>query len=273
MFGNSTAGGAYVPGHERLRRDDQGTLEGVPRRAAAGEDGHRRGQRRREPRRRRDARSRSAASPTTSPSTSSTPSASAARSCKRLNHRKRRPGPAWRRAATAATTPSSCSASRRADPKVPFDPRDVIARIVDDSDFDEFKPLYGTVAGHRLRRAARLPDRHPRQPPRRAVQRGEREGGAVHPARQPDRHAAGVPAEHHRLHGGQGVRAARHHQGRREDDQRRLQQPGAAPHHQHGRLVRRRQLRHVRAGVRAALPVRLAEREDRRDGARSSSPA
>ncbi|MBA0053248.1 acyl-CoA carboxylase subunit beta [Streptomyces sp. AJS327] len=27
--------------------------------------------------------------------------------------------------------------------KVPFDPREVIARIVDDSDFDEFKPLYG----------------------------------------------------------------------------------------------------------------------------------
>jgi acetyl-CoA carboxylase carboxyltransferase component len=30
------------------------------------------------------------------------------------------------------------------DPKVPFDPRDVIARLVDDSDFDEFKPLYGS---------------------------------------------------------------------------------------------------------------------------------
>lgn len=30
------------------------------------------------------------------------------------------------------------------DLKVPFDPRDVIARVVDDSDFDEFKPLYGT---------------------------------------------------------------------------------------------------------------------------------
>ncbi|WP_205668997.1 acyl-CoA carboxylase subunit beta [Amycolatopsis suaedae] len=29
------------------------------------------------------------------------------------------------------------------DLKVPFDPREVIARIVDDSDFDEFKPLYG----------------------------------------------------------------------------------------------------------------------------------
>ena len=40
-----------------------------------------------------------------------------------------------------------------------------------------------------------------------------------------DRHAAAVPAEHHRLHGGQGVRAERHHQGRGEDDQRRVEQP------------------------------------------------
>jgi acetyl-CoA carboxylase carboxyltransferase component len=30
------------------------------------------------------------------------------------------------------------------DLKVPFDPRDVIARVVDDSDFDEFKPRYGS---------------------------------------------------------------------------------------------------------------------------------
>jgi acetyl-CoA carboxylase carboxyltransferase component len=31
-----------------------------------------------------------------------------------------------------------------ADLKIPFDPREVIARVVDGSDFDEFKPLYGT---------------------------------------------------------------------------------------------------------------------------------
>ena len=31
-----------------------------------------------------------------------------------------------------------------ADLRTPFDPREVIARIVDDSDFDEFKPLYGS---------------------------------------------------------------------------------------------------------------------------------
>ena len=56
VFGNSTAGGAYVPGHERLHGDGQGAGQGVPRRPAAGEDGHRRGVRRRVARRRRDAR-------------------------------------------------------------------------------------------------------------------------------------------------------------------------------------------------------------------------
>ncbi|BBX04974.1 acetyl-CoA carboxylase carboxyltransferase subunit [Mycolicibacterium moriokaense] len=30
------------------------------------------------------------------------------------------------------------------DPKVPFDPREVLARTVDGSEFDEYKPLYGT---------------------------------------------------------------------------------------------------------------------------------
>ncbi len=47
VFGNSTAGGAYIPRHVRSCGDDQGTLEGVPGRAAAGQDGHRRGVRRR----------------------------------------------------------------------------------------------------------------------------------------------------------------------------------------------------------------------------------
>ena len=43
------------PRHVRSRGDDQGTLEGVPGRPAAGEDGHRRGIRRRVARRRRNA--------------------------------------------------------------------------------------------------------------------------------------------------------------------------------------------------------------------------
>jgi acetyl-CoA carboxylase carboxyltransferase component len=32
-----------------------------------------------------------------------------------------------------------------ADLRVPYDPRDVLARLIDDSDFDEFKPAYGTA--------------------------------------------------------------------------------------------------------------------------------
>ena len=62
---------------------------------------------------------------------------------KRLNHRKF--GPAPRGAGRPPKyDPEQLLGIPSADPKVPFDPRDVIARVVDDSDFDEFKPLYGT---------------------------------------------------------------------------------------------------------------------------------
>ena len=94
--------------------------------------------------------------------------------------------------------------------------------------------------GHRVGVRPRLPGRDPGQRPWRAVQRGGQEGQRVHPAGQPDQHPAGVPAEHHRLHGRHRLRAGRDHQGRRQDDQRRHQQHGAAHHDQHRRLVRRR---------------------------------
>jgi acyl-CoA carboxylase subunit beta len=32
-----------------------------------------------------------------------------------------------------------------ADPRAPFDPREILARVLDGSEFDEFKPLYGTA--------------------------------------------------------------------------------------------------------------------------------
>ncbi len=61
----------------------------------------------------------------------------------RLNWRKAGPGPI---AAGVDPTfdPEDLLAIAPADPKVPFDPREVLARVVDGSDFDEFKPLYGT---------------------------------------------------------------------------------------------------------------------------------
>jgi len=62
---------------------------------------------------------------------------------KRLNQRKR--GAGQRGAGRPPKyDPDQLLGIPSADPKAPFDPRDVIARIVDDSDFDEFKPLYGT---------------------------------------------------------------------------------------------------------------------------------
>jgi acetyl-CoA carboxylase carboxyltransferase component len=61
----------------------------------------------------------------------------------RLNWRKLGPG-----ASRATVEPKyeleDLIAIPSADLKVPFDPREILARIVDGSEFDEFKPLYGT---------------------------------------------------------------------------------------------------------------------------------
>ena len=236
VFGNSTAGGAYIPGmsdYVVMVKEGAKVFLGGP---AAGEDGDRRGVRRRVARRRRDARAdlrarrlprrRRARRHPARP-----------RIMRRLNWRKYGAAPAPRYA-EPRSTPRSCSASSRPTSRCRSTRARSIARIVDGWQakvFDEFKPLYGTSLVHRLGAAARLPDRHPRQRAGRAVQRGGAEGGAVHPAGQPDRHAAAVPAQHHRLHGRRGVRAGRHHQARRADGQRGLQLEGPAHLDRHGR--------------------------------------
>ncbi|WP_280421011.1 acyl-CoA carboxylase subunit beta [Nocardia carnea] len=62
---------------------------------------------------------------------------------KRLNWRKQ--GPAPRPAVPEPLyDPEDLLGIVPPDLKIPFDPREVIARIVDGSDFDEFKPLYGS---------------------------------------------------------------------------------------------------------------------------------
>ena len=124
-----------------------------------------------------------------------------------LNWRKLGPAPT-RRPTSRVYDAEELLGIASVDLRVPFDPREVIARIVDGSRFDEYKALYGTSLVTRLGRDPRLPGRHPGQRPRRAVQRRGEEGDRVHPPRQPDRHAAAVPPEHHRLHGRQGLRAA-----------------------------------------------------------------
>jgi acetyl-CoA carboxylase carboxyltransferase component len=60
----------------------------------------------------------------------------------RLGHRKAGPEPGPRR--EPVCDPDELLGIVPEDLKIPFDPREVIARVVDGSDFDEFKPLYGT---------------------------------------------------------------------------------------------------------------------------------
>ncbi|KHF42833.1 acyl-CoA carboxylase subunit beta [Saccharomonospora viridis] len=60
---------------------------------------------------------------------------------RRLNWRKR--GPAPEKPTPPRYDPEELLGIVPDDLKTPFDPRDVLARVVDDSDFDEFKPLYG----------------------------------------------------------------------------------------------------------------------------------
>ena len=219
VMGSCTAGGAYVPAmsDESIIVKGQGTifLGGPPLvKAATGEvvsaeelggaDVHSRVSGRRRPlRRRRRARARH-----------------------RPAHR-RQPQPRRRRRRSTSTTPREPLYAGRGDLRHrsrptcarPYDVREVIARIVDGSEFDEFKAALRPDAGVRLRAHLGLSGRHPRQQ-RHPVLRERAEGRAFHRAVRAARHPAGLPAEHHRLHGRPQIRGRRHRQGRRQDGDR-----------------------------------------------------
>jgi 3-methylcrotonyl-CoA carboxylase beta subunit len=129
-----------------------------------------------------------------------------------------------------------------------YDVREVIARLVDGSRFREFKARYGTtlVTGF-----ARIEGYPVGIVANNGVLFSESalKGDALHRAVR----FRGIPllflAEHHRLHGRQGVRSGRHRQGRRQDGARRGQRRRAQADGHHRRQLRRRQLRHVRPGL------------------------
>ena len=143
------------------------------------------------------------------------------------------------------------------DWKTGFDMREVIARLVDGSRFHEYQPQYGTtlVCGF-----ARIWGCKVGILANNGVLFNDSSLKAAHFMQlvRPRPHAAGLPAEHHRLHGRPRVRRARHHQGRRQDDHDAGGRDGAEVHGHRRRQLRRRQLRHVRPRLRRPLPVDVA---------------
>ena len=139
-----------------------------------------------------------------------------------------------------------------------FNVREVIARIADGSEFDEFKARYGVtlvtgfarIGGHLVGILANN-----------GILFSEivAQGGALHRALLPARHPAALPPEHRRLHGRQALRTGRHRQGRGQARHRGLLRWGAQAHGHRRRQLRRRKLRHVRPRLRSPLPLDVAQ--------------
>ncbi|GHJ39881.1 acyl-CoA carboxylase subunit beta [Streptomyces sp. TS71-3] len=142
VFGNSTAGGAYVPGmsdHVIMVKERSKVFLGGPPlvRMATGEES--------------DDESLGGAEMHARVSGLADHFAvdehdalrQARRVVARLNHRKAYPDPAPDGVEPPAYDADELLGVVPGDLKVPFDPREVVARVVDGSDFDEFKPLYG----------------------------------------------------------------------------------------------------------------------------------
>ena len=108
-----------------------------------------------------------------------------------------------------------------ADPRKPYDVREVIARMVDGS---RVRRVQGAL---RRRRWSAASPTSTAMPVGILANNGilfsesALKGAHFIELCEPARHPAGVPAEHHRLHGRPQIRGGRHRQGRRQDGHRR----------------------------------------------------
>jgi hypothetical protein len=155
-----------------------------------------------------------------------------------------------------------------ADVRRPYDVREVIARVVDGSRFDEFKARYGTtiVTGF-----ARLDGFLVGIVANNGVLFSESALKATHFIELCSFRS--VPLIFVQNVTGFMVGPAggtrRHREGRGEDGERRGELGRAEVHGRHRRFVRRRELRHERARVRSALSLDVAQRAHLGDGRRN----
>ena len=176
--------------------------------------------------------------------------------------------PACRRAPAPLYDPEELLGIVSVDYRKPYDVREVIARLVDGSEYLDFKPSYGpeTICGHAAiegRPIGLIGNNGP-------IDFGRVEQGRpVHPALLPGGAADRFSAEHHWLsRRGRGGDFG-HRQARVQNDPGRHQRQLAQAHAPDRGLFRGRPLWHVRTGLRPALPVLLAERPSCRDGRRT----
>ncbi len=147
--------------------------------------------------------------------------------------------------------------------------REVIARIVDGSRLDEFKARYGATLVTGFARLYGMPVGIIANNGILFSEIGA-EGRALHRAVLRAARAAAVPAEHHRLHGRrEGTRTA----ASPSDGAKMVTAVATAQVPKFtvliGGSLRRRQLRHVRPRLFAAVPVDVAERAHQRHGRRA----
>jgi acetyl-CoA carboxylase carboxyltransferase component len=143
VFGNSTAGGAYIPGmsdHVIMVKEKAKVFLGGPPlvKMATGEESDD------ESLGGAEMHARSSGLADYFALDEQDAIRQARRVVARLNHRKAYADPQPVDVAPPKYDPEELLGIVPEDLKVPFDPREVIARIVDGSDFDEFKPLYGS---------------------------------------------------------------------------------------------------------------------------------
>ena len=148
------------------------------------------------------------------------------------------------------------------------DVREIIARLVDGSRFHEFKALYGETLVCGFARIEGFPVGILANNGVLFAESSQKGAHFVELACK-RRDPARLPSEHHRVHGRQGVRGRRDRPRRGQArDGGRLRR-GAEVHGRDRRVVRRRQLRDVRARLLAAAAVDVAERADLGDGRRA----